>query len=133
MSLENQQSYLEKISKQSIIPTLENQIDEAKTLLEQYQNQLLKFKIKTDYGIVEQNYSTLKDLYYADNLKRDQREYENTYNSLNWNALGIDKIELSDFLKLNNRTLYSSGFYTQFRDEARHGKAFEGLLNRYFG
>ena len=101
MSLENQQSYLEKISKQSIIPTLENQIDEAKTLLEQYQNQLLKFKIKTDYGIVEQNYSTLKDLYYADNLKRDQREYENTYNSLNWNALGIDKIELSDFLKLN--------------------------------
>lgn len=33
-------------------------------------------------------------------------------------------------LVLSLTTLVNTGF---FYDEARHGKAFEGLLNRYFG
>jgi hypothetical protein len=36
------------------------------------------------------------------------------------------------FEKTNNKTLVSSGFRVWFQDEARHGKAFEGLLGRYF-
>lgn len=39
----------------------------------------------------------------------------------------------SVILKTQHQTpRFSSDFCPQFQDEARHGKAFDGLLNRYF-
>ena len=34
---------------------------------------------------------------------------------------------------LKIKSLIYKGFLMIYRDEARHGKAFEGLLKRYFG
>lgn len=36
-------------------------------------------------------------------------------------------------VKLLCKTKRSAGFDEMAKDEARHGKAFEGLLKRYFG
>ena len=99
MSLEDQQSYLEEISKRSILPTLDQQIKQAKTLLKQYQTQLNNYKNAFDYEAVVESYSYLQDM--AFKSKRDQRDYEDAYNKINWELLDIEKIDLVDFVKLD--------------------------------
>lgn len=99
MSLEDQQSYLEEISKRSILPTLNQQIEQAKTLLKQYQTQLNNYKNAFDYEAVVESYSYLQDM--AFKSKRDQRDYEDAYNKINWELLDIEKIDLVDFVKLD--------------------------------
>ena len=99
MSLEDQQSYLEEISKRSILPTLNQQIEQAKRLLNQYQIQLNNYKNAFDYEAVVEAYSYLQDFTFKD--KRDQRDYATAYNNINWELLGIEKIDLFDFIKLN--------------------------------
>lgn len=98
MSLEDQQSYLEEISKRSILPTLNQQIEQAKTLLKQYQIQLNNYKNAFDYETVVESYSHFQD--FAFKSKRDQRDYEDAYNNINWELLGIEKIDLFDFVEL---------------------------------
>ena len=99
MSLEDQQSYLEEISKQSILPTLNQQIEQAEILLKQYQRQLSNYKNAFDYEAVAEAYSHLQDFTFKD--KRDQRDYTAAYNNINWELLGIEKIDLLDFVQLN--------------------------------
>lgn len=99
MSLEDQQSYLEEISKRSILPTLNQQIEQAKTLLKQYQTQLNNYKNAFDYEEIVEAYSYFQD--FAFKSKRDQRDYEDAYNNINWELLDIEKIDLFDFVKLN--------------------------------
>ena len=99
MSLEDQQSYLEEISKRSILPTLNQQIEQAKTLLKQYQTQLDNYKNAFDYETVVEAYSYFQDFAFKE--KRDQRDYETAYNDIKWELLGIEKIDLFDFVKLN--------------------------------
>ena len=43
------------------------------------------------------------------------------------------KVELAKVAKKNNLDAIHDTVHEMARDEARHGKAFEGLLNRYFG
>ena len=43
------------------------------------------------------------------------------------------KFELAKLAKQYNLDAIHDTVHEMARDEARHGKAFEGLLNRYFG
>ena len=43
------------------------------------------------------------------------------------------KVELATCAKKNNLDAIHDTVHEMARDEARHGKAFEGLLKRYFG
>ena len=43
------------------------------------------------------------------------------------------KFELAKLAKKYNLDAIHDTVHEMARDEARHGKAFEGLLNRYFG
>ena len=41
--------------------------------------------------------------------------------------------EFAEVQRLTSCSTGCGGWHEMARDEARHGKAFEGLLNRYFG
>ena len=48
------------------------------------------------------------------------------------NGATMGKFELAKLAKQYNRDAIHATFHEMARDEARHGKAFEGLLKRYF-
>lgn len=48
------------------------------------------------------------------------------------NGATAGKVELATMAKKNNLDAIHDTVHEMARDEARHGKAFEGLLNRYF-
>ncbi len=49
------------------------------------------------------------------------------------NGATMGKVELAKLAKALNLDAIHDTVHEMARDEARHGKAFEGLLNRYFG
>ena len=49
------------------------------------------------------------------------------------NGATAGKFELAKMAKMHNLDAIHDTVHEMARDEARHGKAFEGLLNRYFG
>ncbi len=49
------------------------------------------------------------------------------------NGATAGKVELAKMAKAQNLDAIHDTVHEMARDEARHGKAFEGLLNRYFG
>ena len=49
------------------------------------------------------------------------------------NGATAGKTELAKLAKQHNLDAIHDTVHEMARDEARHGKAFEGLLNRYFG
>lgn len=49
------------------------------------------------------------------------------------NGATMGKFELAKMAKKLNLDAIHDTVHEMARDEARHGKAFEGLLNRYFG
>lgn len=59
---------------------------------------------------------------------RDDRLYFSSYRKFSSKRLLLVWCVVCNFQKNGLNTV----FLSIFRDEARHGKAFEGLLNRYF-
>jgi rubrerythrin len=49
------------------------------------------------------------------------------------NGATLGKFELAKMAKEQNLDAIHDTVHEMARDEARHGKAFEGLLKRYFG
>ena len=49
------------------------------------------------------------------------------------NGATAGKFELAKLAKLNNLDAIHDTVHEMARDEARHGRAFKGLLERYFG
>ena len=50
-----------------------------------------------------------------------------------WEKAGLEEAEHAKLAKKYNRDAIHDTVHEMARDEARHGKAFEGLLKRYFG
>ena len=60
-------------------------------------------------------------------------EVAEAYKRIAFEEATAGKVELATCAKKNNLDAIHDTVHEMARDEARHGKAFAGLLNRYFG
>ena len=68
-----------------------------------------------------------------ENMKRDTMQVEDFQDIIEQKLMAAGKFDLAKRAKAANLDAIHDTVHEMARDEARHGKAFKGLLERYFG
>ena len=71
--------------------------------------------------------------FFSGKIRKVNIRKEESYMSKKIRTEAVGKVDLAKRAKAANLDAIHDTVHEMARDEARHGKAFEGLLKRYFG